>query len=114
MDRNTFISSKRSTVKKKRISKRAIEEILNEFDFEKVHRVMQFLDWRWYPNNKVPSIASLKQTARLCLNGIVDEGAERHMTGGLVAYREQDGDEDGLALSFVIEEYTRWDGYEDE
>lgn len=48
-----------------------IDNIINNFDFEKVNRVMQFLDWKWALVNwkwapaeyRVPTIKELKNHA---------------------------------------------------
>jgi hypothetical protein len=45
----------------------AIDDILAQFDFNKVHRVMEFLDWRWGHETSPPPLAELIRTARQCL-----------------------------------------------
>lgn len=45
-----------------------IDEVMDRFDFDKVHRVMKFLNWTWYTNPYAPpTIDDLKSTARECL-----------------------------------------------
>ena len=45
-----------------------VDDILNEFDFEKVQRTMHALDWKWASTQMaVPSISELKNTARYLL-----------------------------------------------
>lgn len=40
----------------------AIHDVIECFDFEKVHRVMRFLNWGWaFTNNKVPSVTQIKE-----------------------------------------------------
>jgi hypothetical protein len=41
-----------------------IANILNEFDFERVHKVMVVLRWKWIGAGRVPSIEELKLSAR--------------------------------------------------
>ena len=45
-----------------------INEVLDNFDFEKVHKVMTFLEWKWFSYSEstmeVPSIAKLVRTAQ--------------------------------------------------
>ena len=66
-----------------------IDEILDEFDFEKVHRVMQALNWKWHGSPDVPSIADLRRTARSLLKQVVEvPNLSRTATGGFVAYME--------------------------
>jgi hypothetical protein len=39
----------------------AVEDILDEFDFEKVKKVMDFLDWKWHAaEDGVPRIGELR------------------------------------------------------
>ena len=46
----------------------AIEDILDEFDFEKVKKVMDLLDWTWCDaDDGVPRIGELRKKARQLL-----------------------------------------------
>lgn len=38
------------------------EEILNEFDFNKVKQVMDYLEWTWYDTDGVPNIKEMKNS----------------------------------------------------
>lgn len=49
-------------------SKAKIEEIMNKFDFEKVHKTMIFLKWSW--RGGVPNMRALKAKALELLNDI--------------------------------------------
>ena len=71
--------------------KENIDKMINNFDFEKVHKVMSFLDWRWYPLNVVPSIDELKKQARELLEQIcVEPSIHDISTGGLEVVLYQD------------------------
>lgn len=79
-----------------------IKEIMTEFDFEKVHKVMEFLDWKW-TDNGVPSIYMLKMTAKQLLSEVAlspnnDTWTE---TGGFRVEKRFNK----LSLSFVL---TDW------
>jgi len=63
-----------------------IDEILDEFDFEKVHKVMTALDWEWYSTDGVPSIAELRREARRLLKDLVNGRHQSISTGGFTAY----------------------------
>ena len=64
-----------------------IDEILDEFDFEKVHRVMQALNWKWQSSPDVPSIADLRRMARSLLKQVVEsKGLHSVGSGGFTAY----------------------------
>jgi hypothetical protein len=48
-----------------------IDDIIKNFDFDKVQSVMEFLDWQW-AGEGVPTIKSLKETAKRLLKGAVE------------------------------------------
>lgn len=79
-----------------------IDEILDEFDFEKVHRVMQALDWKWHNTDGVPSIADLRRMARSLLNQVVEsKGIHSVGSGGFTAYMHHGL----LGLRFEVSSY---------
>ena len=46
-----------------------VEDLLDEFDFYKVQKVMEALDWKYFDSvDKVPSIGELRKMARYLLN----------------------------------------------
>lgn len=96
-----------------------IEDIVDEFDFETVKKVMDFLDWQWFDCDEgIPRIGELRKKARLLLSEVAikvllsnEIGAESNIaTGGLraVAHKYED-DKVYLKLSF---ELTEWDNYD--
>lgn len=50
-----------------------IDQILDCFDFEKVKKVMDFLNWEWFSSNGVPEIYELRKHARRLMNIAVAE-----------------------------------------
>lgn len=48
-----------------------IDEVMERFDFDKVHRVMEFLKWTWV--NGTPTVSELRSTALQCLDTAVLE-----------------------------------------
>lgn len=99
-----------------------VDSILLNFDFEKVHKIMETLNWTWaswkdeYETthiSEVPSVYALKQQAYRLLRDAVEKGFGG--TGGFevkcYVYEEagQDGDPDDfghsvhLSLSFCVE-----------
>jgi hypothetical protein len=79
-----------------------IEEILDEFDFYKVQRVMNTLNWKWYNKGNVyeiPSVGQMRKHARKLLEECFN-GNSYAASGGFWASRE-DG---GLSLKFVVED----------
>jgi hypothetical protein len=79
------------------MNKEILDEILDEFDFEKVHKVMVALNWTWHSNDGVPSIGDLRRAARELLNDLVrgefrcvgTKGFYAYMENGLIGLRFQ-------------------------
>jgi len=97
-----------------------IDYILDTFNFERVHVAMLALDWKWRDPLAVPTIARLKQRAKILLEVAYKE----HITiatGGLQAkYHPPIEDSDLLidsgpilSLSFVLTE-TNSEDYEND
>lgn len=95
-----------------------IQEIINgiieDFDFDSVHDVMEYMDWEWRGEG-VPSIEKLKECAIELLerayNGYFEQGnGEQHsiQTGGLEAYYMYDDNEDCFELKFVLESVNNY------
>ena len=60
--------------------KKGHQYILQNFDFGKVHKVMQALNWTWHGDG-VPSVATIKQRASELLAGCNEVGQEVHEGG---------------------------------
>jgi len=76
-----------------------IYTVMNDFDFERVHKAMVALDWEWKSElKKVPSIEELKSTAIYLLCSALRH-KNKIRTGGFSASFE-DGE---LYLDFTIE-----------
>lgn len=87
-----------------------IDEMLGGFDFEKVHKVMEFLDWEWADSDEIPSIYRLIKTARDLLEEVwdktkeIDNDNQYIATGGFrVACYYFPGIGKRLQLSFALE-----------
>jgi hypothetical protein len=74
-----------------------ITDILNKFDFTKVHAAMTHLDWKWYDSH-VPTVSELRREASRLIMAVCDSGEAEYSAqcGGLVAYRS--GVEIGLTF----------------
>jgi hypothetical protein len=81
--------------------------ILNDFDFEKVEKVMKTLDWKWIdggvPGNfeYQPKISDLKHIASTCLDNVINsiDDEDSCSIGGFEALKT-----DGmLELRFVLD-----------
>jgi hypothetical protein len=94
-----------------------IMDCLDEFDFERVHKVMTFLDWAW-ADGGVPDVLALRRNCRTYLQEVVrgalerkDEGGEFIMASGGFRYEAKLYPDDflWLRMSFTIED---WDNAE--
>ncbi len=89
----------------------AIEYCLNTFNFERVHSVMQHVDWKWVTKDgyQVPTLVQLILAAQKRLNDAWDKKATV-VSGGIQAtYVEASYENDkleppGLELRFILTE----------
>ena len=94
-----------------------IDEIIQEFDFERCYLVMNTLNWEWFSTG-VPTVKMLKDAAidRLhsAMEGVKDKenrlSANEHYScssGGLkgTAWKNRYGHVTGIKLEFVLEEW---------
>jgi hypothetical protein len=96
----------------KESEKYRINEIMNEFDFDKVHKCMVGMGWTWFSAkgiDGIPSVSEIKLTAHRLLSDLATEylrnGKTGYIgTGGLqVAYIHKD---DFIELKFVVTEWN--------
>ena len=102
---------------KKELIEKMIADVMEHFDFDKVRKVMLYLDWKWHIGEgemTVPSTYRLTKKAESLLRRVAtfdDEEPRICSTGGFTA-RMIDG---ALSLSFILEEASAYDDdYEDE
>lgn len=76
-----------------------INEIMDWFNFGKVHETMVALDWKWV--NETPSEGEIRKKARELLQQLVKTKCISVGTGGLEAY-QFDG---GLGLRFIVSDW---------
>lgn len=100
-----------------------IDEVMDNFDFNKVRKVMKQLNWRWASaEDGIPEVYELKDSARRllneCLFSMIQHGEETWNigTGGFYVhatnYRDSDEGEDGFRITLKLSfELTSWDAY---
>ena len=102
-----------------------LEDIIDNFDFDRVHNVMDYLRWQWATCGGVPTIEELKEQAIRLLRDaselrLGDYKDTHHKlpivyaTGGFEANAWCDKDKTqiiGLELKFIL---TSWDSEIDE
>lgn len=95
-------------------NEKRLVKCLNEFEFEKVHKVMNVLDWKWAKKipTHIPSVSELKEEASRQLFECL-EYSEIHKedwsvsSGGFEAHSYyEDGNIVDFSLKFIITEYT--------
>lgn len=89
-----------------------IDEIMDNFDFDKVHKAMEALDWEWvkdgYDKDKpmleqmsVPDVSTIRRQARRHLKEVIEGNLYAVGTGGLKATWH----EGVLSLEFILAEW---------
>lgn len=84
-------------------------DVLLFFDYEKVHKAMEAIDWTYASNysytdntytEAVPTIEQIKEAARDIITELIERDARTAETGG---FRAEKIDEE-IVLSFVLEQ----------
>ena len=92
-----------------------IEDLLDEFDFERVRQVMESVNWQWATAvDGVPSLGELRKQARSLLEEVYNKNPSPFFmvgTGGFEATRTMEiGDLNKyLSLKFVVSEWNNYD-----
>lgn len=88
-----------------------VDEVMDWFDFEKVHKVMTILDWKWANVDGVPSVADLRKQVRHMMRSLWDSNNQYTCTGGFMVrlYREEK-----WARFSVAFQVTDWDSEDEE
>ena len=96
------------------INEDKINYVMDQFDFERVHKAMEALDWKTYSSIdnecNIPNVFQLRQNARALLRQIMKEGIYGLATGGFYATYNNEG---VLELSFCIDKVNTLDLDED-
>lgn len=79
-----------------------IEEITEQFDFEKVRNYMAFVGWKYWDSPDTPTIENLKETASGLLERVKQDEIAWTMTGGFRASIDSSKHEmPELSLEFI-------------
>ena len=97
----------------KQIFEKMINEVLEDFDFEKVRAVMTLLDRKWYVASReisvVPTVEMLREKAKDLLEKVTryhgDEQPHAIGSGGLLAWIVGDS----LSLQYILTESEAFD-----
>jgi len=89
-----------------------IEDIIENFDWARVYKTMEALNWSWYDTVGTPSIGRLVTMAKSHLESACIKNLTGVGSGGFEVTRENTEDVTTyLELRFVV---SSWDTYEDE
>lgn len=92
-----------------------VDEIIDNFNWDRVHKVMDFLKWT-YNDDRVPDIEELKTKGEILLKNIWLSTNEKKSeawsikSGGFkatAAYNHKKGRVDYLKLEFIIDDYYK-------
>ena len=84
----------------------ALDNIMDNFDFDQVHKVMVFLNWKWVNSNGslgVPEKYELRGEARRLLKMAIEEKTTVSTGGFIAEYIDEKGG--WMDLKFVISEW---------
>lgn len=85
-----------------------IDEIMDWFDFDKVHKAMVATDWRWTGFDDVPSVEEIRADARKNLKEVIERHSEEGgyvYSGGLKASLKKYDEGDVLTLEFIVSDW---------
>ena len=82
-----------------------VDAVMDWFDFEKVHRVMTMLDWKWAEIGAVPEIPDLRKQVRGLMRSLWNSDNQSIGTGGFVVRLHR---EENWARFSVAFEVTDW------
>jgi hypothetical protein len=83
---------------------KAIQEIMDEFNFASVRKVMVALDWTWGNTPSIPSIDELRRVANRQLTQMCEKNQSAISSGGFdCTYNKKDK---CISLSFIVEEWV--------
>jgi hypothetical protein len=98
-------------MKQKMTKQELIDEILDQFDFEKVHLTMKALGWEWMDVG-VPEAPNLRKSARRLLQEATKSPSpySKISSGGFVVEKDVDG---FLELRFEVSSWNTFDSFDD-
>ena len=87
----------------KKKHKKAIDKIMDWFDFSKVHQTMVALEWKWASaEDGIPTEPEIREMARKLMEDAISQKVSIGTGGFRVHYDKKD---DFISLSFVISEW---------
>lgn len=93
---------------------KTIDDIMDNFDFDKVHDTMELLGWCWVDHDtkafEIPHVSELRKRARSLMKEAMASSRASYgiATGGFQVDKITEEGGTYLSLSFVL---TSWDSY---
>ena len=100
------------------IKEQVINDVIEYLDFDKIHSVMEFLDWHWATVLGVPTVSQLKMAVRNYLEDLLSQVGETSYniaTGGFEysfrVYEPYEGEADtfencvNVSVKFVLDDF---------
>ena len=83
--------------------RKAIDNIMDWFDFDKVHKVMKTLKWSWVGTaDNIPSMGEIRERARQLLIEAIEINSNVSTGGFYVTYNPYDN---YLQLQFIVADW---------
>ena len=111
----------------KKKERKMIKDIVHNFNFDRVNKVMELLDWKWYttecPNGKIPSVPDMISICLQYLKRGISETKDHYLntgekdysisTGGFEYYFELNEEDkiDYVSMKFVL---TEWESFRED
>ena len=76
-----------------------IDEVMDSLQFEKIHKVMKFLNWKWMPENRIPKIYELRPFVRNLINTLIDKNLVEIQQGGFRVRK----DNESIIVTFEVD-----------
>ena len=86
-----------------------VDEVMDWFDFEKVHRVMTMLDWKWAMIGAVPEIPDLRKQVRKLMRELWNSDNQLVATGGFVVRLHREKNWARFSVAFELTEWNSED-----
>ena len=62
-----------------------VYEVLDNFDFEQAHKVMEFMNWEWYGKG-IPTVKEIKEHCKELIIGAIQARVEDRETGEYIPF----------------------------
>jgi hypothetical protein len=79
-----------------------IDQVMESFDWEKVHKIMNYMNWQW-TNIGIPEESDLKEKVQELMYAVHNHHGSTMSSGGFqVSYHRLPNDEDLFRVLFVL------------